>query len=155
MSKDNFSERQEKEVVKTETEYVIRWYHIAATAVVLVLVICAVVTFFRRFNPTLVSSDYTLKIAAHCDGQNAEDRYFGVKADEMYAATESGDISKTNNRDEALLEITRLGKSSADVKIKNAQGEWSKKTFNFGAVQSDTVSENESCKLILDYTFSM
>ena len=154
MSEDDFSERQEKEASKTETEYVVRWYHIAATAVVLVLVICAVVTFFRRFNPTLVSSDYTLKIAAHCDGANAEDRYLGVNVGEMYTATESGSVLKTDNRDEALLEVTRLEGSTAGVKVKNTRGEWSEKSFNFGATQSDAVSENENCKLILDYVFS-
>ena len=154
MSEDNFSERQENKEAKAETEYAIRWYHVAATAVVLVLVVCAIVTFFRRFNPTLMSSDYTLKIAAHCEGQNAEDRYFGVKADEMYTATESGDISKVNNRDEAFLEIVKLDGAAVDVKTKSAQGGWEEKHLDLGAVQSDVVSENESCKLILDYTFS-
>ena len=41
-------------------EFVLRWYHFASVAVVLVLVIVACVTLFRRYDPSLINSDRML-----------------------------------------------------------------------------------------------
>lgn len=152
MSEDVISERPKNEAV--ETEYSIRWYHIAATAVVLILLVCAIVVFFRRFNPSLVSSDYTMKISAHCVDETAEDRYFGVNAGDLYLVTADRVVAKADNREEAQLEIVELGDSKVDIKIKNEQGEWEEQDLHYGALQTSTVSEIEDCKLVIDYTFN-
>ncbi len=153
MSEDGVFDRAKKDDLENANDLHIRWYHIVATVVVAALMITAFVVFFRRFNPSLVGSEQTLQIAAHCDGAQGENRYFGVAEKDLFVADESGNVSKTTNRDEALLEVLALEGSQVKVNVKN-DDEWVYKYFHYGATESETVRETESCKLVLDYVFS-
>ena len=52
----------------------LRWYHVAATLVVAVLAIIAIVTILRRFDISLVGSEHTLRLNAACGDEQGEKR---------------------------------------------------------------------------------
>lgn len=131
----------------------IRWYHILATAIVAVLAIIAIGTIFRRFSLSLIGSNRTLQIAAHCDGEESENRYFGISQNELYAVSHDGEVRTTLNRDDAVLELLELGVSQVKVNVKE-KGEWREESVNYGSRNTATVGETDECKFVIDYIFS-
>lgn len=126
-------------------EFVLRWYHLASVAVVLVLVIVACATLFRRYDPSLINSDRMLRVSFGCtEGEHTPQyRYFGVADGDMFNVGEA-DIVRTESLDEANLQLVTInGKPSIKVK---EDGEWVDERIEFGDEKSYVVDSEADCK---------
>lgn len=126
-------------------EFVLRWYHIASVVVVLILMIVACITLFRRYDPSLIGSERMLRVSYGCtEGDNVPNyRYFGVADGDMFNVGEE-DIARTESIDDANLQlITINGKPSIKVK---EDGEWKDERIEFGDEKTYVVDSKAECK---------
>ena len=126
-------------------EFVLRWYHIASVVVVLILMIVACITLFRRYDPSLIGSERMLRVSYGCtEGDNVPSyRYFGVADGDMFNVGED-DIVRTESIDDANLQlITINGKPSIKVK---EDGEWKDERIEFGDEKTYVVDSKAECK---------
>ena len=116
---------------------VLRWYHIAATVVVLALVAIALVRVFSRFDLSLISSKYNFKYALGCttsitgkvERSETSYRYTGVENGKMFGAK-----GVTNNIEEAFLKIVELGENNIKIEKRDyLTNEWEEKTIHYGS----------------------
>ena len=126
-------------------EFVLRWYHIASVVVVLVLMIVACVTLFRRYDPSLVGSERMLRVSYGCtEGDNVPSyRYFGVADGDMFSVGES-DIHATESLDEANLQLITIN-GKPNIKVKK-DGEWVDERIEFGDEKTYVIDSEADCK---------
>lgn len=158
MAKKTTTKRKDttpKHVKNTQTEVepnagpVLRWYHIAATVVVFILVVIAVVKILTQFDLSLISSKYTLKYAYGCttsitgqvDEGSRHYRYAGASNGMML-----GKNGLTSNEDEAWIKIVELGNGNVHTEIRNYQtNEWEENKVVYGTEQVVTVEQAPDC----------
>lgn len=153
-----------KRVKNTKTEVAaqsgpsLRWYHVAATVVVLGLAVMAIITIFARFDMSLFGSEYTLKYTAGCTTTiggpdllpEPEYRYAGIKEGD-YIGTEG----VTHNLDEAFIEIVELGDNKVKIKTRNFQtNEWTAEELRYGTEKSVTTELVFDCIPAISFTIS-
>ncbi len=119
----------------------LRWYHVAATIVVLALAVLAMIRIFSRFDSSLIGSEYSLRYATGCTGgelsvanesQQAHDdseyRYAGIKVGDMLGA--GGVVTNEGN---AYVKIVEFGSSKVTLKVRNAStNEWYEEQIRYG-----------------------
>lgn len=135
----------EKAAPTAKEEFVLRWYHLASVAVVLILMIIACIALFRRYDPSLIGSDRMLRISYGCTEESHEPdyRYFGVKDGDMFNAGEA-DIVRTESLEEANLQLIVInGKPSIKVK---EDGEWVDERIEFGDEKTYVLDSKADCK---------
>lgn len=123
------------EVVKRE-ESGLRWYHLAATIVVLMLVVVAIIRIFSHFDISLFGSRYSVKyqsanlctIAGPLDSDENSYRYAGIKDGDMI-----GTSGLTSDLGEAFIEIVSLDSSNFTYKTRNpSTNVWTEHTSSYG-----------------------
>lgn len=128
-----------------EGDFVFRWYHLTALVVVLGLLVLAGVTFFRRYDVSLIGSERQLRTSYGCTegGHKPDYRYFGVADGDMFKLN-GKKLERTDNLDEAILELGVInGKPNFKVK---ENGEWQEKRLEFGAEGVYVIDEYAECK---------
>ena len=114
--------------VEPKAKFGIRWYHIVATAVVLVLVIIALVRIASRFDPSLISSKYTVRYATGCTTSitgrpmhsDGSYRYTGASNGTMF-----GKNGPTGIESSAYLKIVELGEDKIKIQTRDySTKEW-------------------------------
>ena len=152
-------------VKKTQTEVeekdgpILRWYHIAATVGVLILVVIALIKIFSIFDLSLVGSRYTLRYALGCttsitgkvERSATNYRYAGANNGMMI-----GKKGITNKEDEAYLKIIELGTSRVKITTRNhSTSEWEEeKEINYGSEYSVPYEEAPDCMPGISYTIN-
>ena len=149
-SKSKSKDTTPKHVKNTKTEVAaenmptLRWYHIAATVVVLALAVLAIVRIFAHFDISLFGSKYNIKYATGCtttiagpiEKKDVHYRYAGVKEGDLFGAD-----GPTKDLSEAILEIVELGDNKIKIKTRNYGAiEWSEQEIRYG-VESGVYSE--------------
>ena len=139
----------EKVIMKDEEydegEFIFRWYHGASLVIVLGLLILAGVTFFRRYDLSLIGSERQLRISYGCTEGDAEPdyRYFGVADGDMFKL-DGKKIKRTDSEDDAILKLGVInGKPEFNVK---ENGEWKTERLEFGAEGTYVLDEVTECK---------
>ena len=114
--------------VEPKAKFGIRWYHIVATVVVLVLVIIALVRIASRFDPSLISSKYTVRYTTGCTTSitgrpihsDGSYRYTGASNGLMF-----GKYGPTSSESNAYLKILELGDKSIKIQTRSySTNEW-------------------------------
>ena len=144
-----------KHVKNTQTEVeqnagpVLRWYHIAATLVVFVLVAIAVAKILSRFDLSLISSQYTIKYTYGCttsitgkvERSDSSYRYAGGKEGMMF-----GKNGLTNNEGDAYLKIVSLDNGNVKVSKRDyVTNEWSEGMVIYGSENTVITESAPDC----------
>lgn len=144
--------------VKQESMPSLRWYHVAATVVVIALAIVAIIRIFTHFDVSLFGSRYTMKYATGCTSSVAGPiekskvgyRYAGVKEGDMYSA-----YGPTKDPGEAILEIVKLGDKKITVKTRDfGSAEWAEKEIRYGVESGVNIEQAPDCMPALTFTIS-
>ena len=134
-----------KQEVYEEGDFVFRWYHGLSLLIVLGLLVTAGVTFFGRYDLSLIGSERQLRISYGCteDGEEPDYRYFGVSDGDMFKL-DGKKIKRTDNLDDAILQLGTInGKPNFKVK---ENGEWVDERLEFGAEGTYVIDEVTECK---------
>ena len=114
--------------VEPKAKFGIQWYHIVATVVVLILVAIALVRIASRFDPSLISSKYTVRYATGCTTSitgrpmhsDSSYRYTGASNGTMF-----GKYGPTSIESSAILKIVELGEKSIKIQTRGySTNEW-------------------------------
>ena len=114
--------------VEPKASFEIRWYHIVSTVVVLILVAIAFVHILSRFDPSLISSKYTVRYATGCTTSitgrpmhsDSSYRYTGASNGTMF-----GKYGPTSIESSAILKIVELGEKSIKIQTRDySTNEW-------------------------------
>ena len=144
--------------VEPKTCFRIRWYHIAATVGVLVLVIFAILRVSGFLDPSLLVSKYTMKYALGCttsitgrvERSAASYRYIGVAEGMMF-----GKNGKTDREEEAYLKITQLGDKKITIQVRSfADKEWSENQIDYGKEYAVATKQSPDCMPGISYTIN-
>lgn len=128
-----------------EGDFIFRWYHGLSLVIVLGLLVTAGVTFFRRYDFSLIGSERQLRISYGCtEGDDEPDyRYFGVSDGAMFKL-DGKKIKPTDNEEDAFLHLGVInGKPTFKVK---ESGEWKEERLEFGAEGTYVLDEYTECK---------
>jgi hypothetical protein len=108
--------------VEPKAKFSIRWYHIAATVVVLILVTIALVRIVSHFDPSLISSKYTVRYATGCTTSIAG-RPIHSSGSYRYTGASNGLMFGKNgpilSESEAYLKILELGEESIKIQTRS------------------------------------
>ena len=135
--------------VKDKNEISLRWYHVAATAIVLALVVMAIIRIISRFDMSIINSEYTVKYATGCTTTIAGPikteeltyRYTGVKEGDML-----GPDGPTSDESDAYVKIVELGSNKVKIKTRDAvNGVWSEKEIRYGEITTTITEEAPDC----------
>ena len=137
----------------------IRWYHIVATVVVLGLVIIALVRIASRFDPSLISSKYTVRYATGCTTSitgkpmhsDTSYRYTGASNGTMF-----GKNGPTSVESSAYLKIVELGENSIKIQTRNySTNEWEEeREVDYGEEHSVATELAPDCMPGITYTIN-
>lgn len=163
-SKSKNTDTTPKRVKNTKTEVgqegmpALRWYHVAATVVVIALAIVAIIRIFTHFDVSLFGSEYTMKYATGCtstiagpvDKDSISYRYAGIKEGDMYGAD-----GPTKDPGEAILEVVKLGDKKITIKTRDySSAEWSEKEIRYGVENTVYAEQAPDCMPGLTFTIS-
>ncbi len=130
---------------KSKEQYSIRWYHLVALILVILLAGYAFYLIMHRFDFSIVGNNHNMKISTSCNEESLGDyRYFGIEEGQFYDLSKNG-VKKLDSEEGAELQIVRTEGKPA-IRIKN-NGEWTDETINLGEEKTYTVEEVEQCKL--------
>jgi hypothetical protein len=115
--------------VEQKAEPVLRWYHIAAVAVVFVLVAIAVAKILTLFDLSIISSQYTVKYSIGCT-TSFSGREEDIHRNYRYAGGWDGMMigrnGLTKNEDEAYLKVIKFSNGNVRVSTRDyVTKEWS------------------------------
>ena len=147
-----------KTEVKQENMPALRWYHAAATAVVIMLAIIAIIRIFMHFDVSLFGSKYTIKYATGCSSSVAGPiekskvnyRYAGVKEGDMFS-----DQGPTKDPGEAILEIVSFGENKVKIKTRNFnEAVWTEHEVRYGVEDWVNSEQIPDCMPGITFTIS-
>ena len=144
--------------VEPKAAFTIRWYHIAATVGVIVLVVVALVVVVHKLDPSIITSRYTLKYAVGCttsfsghvEDLNRHYRYAGVSNGSMV-----GKNGPTTNASEAYLKIIELGNDRVKIEERDYEtSEWEEQTVEYGDEEVVITQTAPDCMPGITYTIN-
>ena len=163
-SKSKNTDTTPKHVKNTKTEVkqegmpALRWYHVAATVVVIALAIIAIIDIFAHFDMSLFGSEYTIKYASGCtstiagpiEKSKVSYRYAGIKEGDMYGAD-----GPTDDPGEAILEIVKFGDRKITIKTRDfGSVEWTEREIRYGVEDGVNTDQAPDCMPALTFTIS-
>lgn len=130
---------------KNSEQLAIRWYHLLALLLVILLAAYAFRLILHRFDFSVIGNSRNIKISAGCGEESLGDyRYFGIEDGQYFDLSEKG-VNKLESEDEAELQIMRMeGKPVIRLKMGD---EWIEETINLGEEKTYTIDEFDQCKL--------